>query len=161
QRAILDRIRLQADTLANELKFTENDIAKIQKEIEQKSLALQNALEPRGDEISRPFGFVGDLIWGRSPNALRAQIDDLNTQLKDLEDKRRNLQQRLKALPEPTNGPDSTLKPDQIRAAQDALALFMAQLQAVPPKADFVSKAFVEAWERMSAVMRATGATDD
>jgi hypothetical protein len=51
------------------------------------------------------------------------------------------------------------LQQDAIRGAQGALQLYMAQLNQLPSQMDFVSTAFAGAWQRMQAVMAASGAT--
>jgi hypothetical protein len=56
--------------------------------------------------------------------------------------------------------PDTHLLVDPIKAAQGQLALYMQQLQALPPQAELISTAFQNAFGKQAEVMRATGETE-
>jgi hypothetical protein len=67
---------------------------------------------------------------------------------------------QAQALSQPRTVDAFKLQQDAIKAAQGELSLFMARLQTLPPQTEFISSNFAAAWQRMAAVMRATGETE-
>jgi hypothetical protein len=94
---------------------------------------------------------------GRNITAVTAQIERQRIALDEL----RLAADNVGAAPPPAPPPDAgRLQADAIKAAQDRLTLFLAQLSQLPSQTAFVSGAFEEAWARMDAAMAASGASE-
>ena len=146
---------------AGEIARVNTEIERVRALIAATRLDLANANDNREDALLRFFGFAPP-----STSRLLQDIRSLTTQLDGLLARRRELQRpfigsfqtdvTVGEAPRPT-----ALTPDQIKAAQDALALFMARLNQLPSQMDFVSEALSEqAWAKMEAAMAASGASE-
>ncbi len=135
-------------------------------------LAFQQAIVGAGDpdpaqrfeQVAKRIEQLEVQLADRSANAMRRRFEAqaeynnlLKEQIRLLGEAYLNADRA--PPPPPPAAPRTGLTPDQIRAAQGELALFMARLQQLPPQTDFISSHFAAAWERMRAVMAANNET--
>lgn len=93
---------------------------------------------------------------GRNVEAVTAQLEKQRALLNEI----RIAADNIGAAP-PAPAPVDTWKLQQnaIKAAQGELALYMQRLQGMPQQMQFVSSSYAAAWEKMRAVMQASGET--
>lgn len=107
--------------------------------------------------ISRLEGIIsrlteGTAMWRQRVAELRAEQEKLNNAIGAA------LALSTTVTPEP--GADAwTAQRNAVKALQGELSLYMARLQQMPQTMEFVSSAYAAAWERMRAVMVASGET--